>query len=68
MNIERCQSCKRPFSVDEIGGGMPGSKEPEDISCPHCKYTYTQRSNGCFNTHALSPEAEEKYNQENPLT
>jgi DNA-directed RNA polymerase subunit RPC12/RpoP len=69
MEIERCRNndCGRPFSVDEIGGAMPGSKEPEEIRCPNCGFTYTQRSNGYFNTHALSPKAEEKYNREHPV-
>jgi transposase-like protein len=69
MEIERCHNsdCKRPYSIDEIGGGMPGSKEPEEIQCPHCRYTYTQRSNGSFRTHPLPPEVEEKYNREHPI-
>lgn len=65
MEIERCRNedCKRAFSVDEVGGAMPGSNEPEDIRCPHCGHTYTQRSNGYFTTHPLSSKAEEEYDR-----
>jgi len=69
MDIERCGSstCRRPFSVSEIGGTMPGTKEPEDITCPHCGHTITRRSNGVFNTHALTAEQEVAYDKQNPL-
>lgn len=46
---------------------MPGTKEREDISCPHCGYTYTQISNGFFQTRAITPEQEEEFNRRNPL-
>ncbi len=50
MRIERCSNkdCNRPFEVSEYKLQMPGTKEREDISCPHCGYTYTQISNGFF--------------------
>lgn len=69
MNIERCssQACRRPFDVSEFGGQMPGTKESEDITCPYCGHTITRRSNGVFNTHALSVEHETKFNAEHPL-
>lgn len=37
---------------------MPGTKESEDITCPHCGNTFTERSNGAFKTHPLQDEAE----------
>lgn len=43
---------------------MPGTKESEEIRCPHCGDTKTERSNGAFMTSALSEEAEEKYMEE----
>ncbi|GAJ65787.1 hypothetical protein JFPO14_contig00039-0013 [Edwardsiella piscicida] len=69
MEIERCSNvdCRRPFDVSEIGGRMPGTKEPEDITCPYCHHTITRRSNGVFQTHALSSAQEAKYNLESPL-
>lgn len=69
MKIERCSKagCQRPFEVSEFGGQMPGTKESEDITCPYCRHTITRRSNGMFQTHALSSEQEAKYNLENPL-
>lgn len=69
MNIERCSalSCKRPFDVSETGGGMPGTKEPEDITCPYCRHSITRRSNGAFQTHALTPQQEADYNNKHPI-
>jgi hypothetical protein len=69
MDIERCsaKACRRPFEISETGGSMPGSKEPEDITCPHCGHTITRRSNGVFNTHALTAEREAEYNVQHPL-
>lgn len=45
MRIEKCDKCENRYSVTEIGGGMPGTKESEDITCPHCGNTFTERSN-----------------------
>lgn len=59
--IDKCRKCERPFYVSEIGGSMPGTKESEDITCPHCGNTTTERSNGTFKTSVLSAEAEEKF-------
>ena len=59
--IEKCRQCGRPFYVTQIGGQMPGTKEREDIICPHCRYTTTEISNGSFNTSSLSLEAEAKW-------
>jgi DNA-directed RNA polymerase subunit RPC12/RpoP len=61
MRVDKCGNCGRPFEVLETGGGMPGSKEPEEISCPHCDYTTTERSNGVFRTFPLSAEAEKEW-------
>ena len=64
MRIEVCQRCGRPFSVSEIGGSMPGSKEREEIACPHgCTWSFTEMSNGSFQTSPLTPEQEEEYNR-----
>lgn len=69
MGIERCSNkdCNRPFEVSEYKLQMPGTKEREDISCPHCGYIYTQISNGFFRTHALSSEQEAEFNKANPI-
>lgn len=69
MSIERCEKpeCKRPFSVSEYSLQMPGTKDREDITCPYCGYTYTQISNGFFQTKALSPQEEADFNARNPM-
>ena len=61
--IDECgnDECRRPFYVSEFGGQMPGTKESEEITCPHCGWTKTERSNGVFRTSALSDEAEAEY-------
>jgi DNA-directed RNA polymerase subunit RPC12/RpoP len=64
MRIEACVSCTRPFEISEIGGGMPGTKESEDITCPYCDFTRTERSNGMFRTHKLSEEREKQWREE----
>jgi hypothetical protein len=56
--IDECLKCGQPFYVNEIGGQMPGGRESEDISCPHCRHTFTERSSGTFRTSTLSAEAE----------
>jgi DNA-directed RNA polymerase subunit RPC12/RpoP len=59
--IDVCDSCEKPFFVSEIGGRMPGARESEEISCPHCGHTFTERSNGAFVTSQLSREAEDRW-------
>ena len=56
--IDKCGKCGRPFYVSEVGGQMPGTKEREDIRCPHCGDTTQETSNGVFRTSELSSEAE----------
>lgn len=56
--IDECQPCQRPFYVSEIGAGMPGTKEREDIPCPYCDHTTTEISNGVFSTSKLSAPVE----------
>ncbi len=60
MRIENCEKCQKRYSVTEIGGGMPGTKESEDITCPHCGNTFTERSNGAFKTSALPDDVNSK--------
>jgi len=69
MEIEGCSNtaCRRPFEISEYGLQMPGTKEREDITCPHCGHTITRISNGFFRTHALSGEAEAQFNASNPI-
>ncbi|HCF3826982.1 TPA: hypothetical protein NID16_005259 [Pseudomonas aeruginosa] len=59
MHVETCKKCNEEYSVTEIGGEMPGSKEPEDIRCPYCGNVYTQRSNGVFRTHKIASKSAE---------
>ncbi len=60
-NIEVCERCGRPFTVSEIGGSMSGSKEREEIACPHgCRWSRTQMINGYFQTAALTEAQEEE--------
>ena len=58
MRVETCEKCQKRYKVIEISGGMPGTREREDISCPHCGHTYTERSNGVFITRALPDAAD----------
>lgn len=58
--IETCSDCGKKYSITEIGGGVPGGKEPEEISCPHCGHSYTRRSSGVFRTHKLPDEDNSK--------
>lgn len=55
--IEQCIKCGKKYQVSEMGGGMPGTKESEDITCPYCMNTIHRRSNGVFVT---SPVSESK--------
>jgi DNA-directed RNA polymerase subunit RPC12/RpoP len=61
MAIETCSNCGKPYDVAEIGGAMPGTREPEEITCPHCFHSYTRRSNGTFQTSKLTHEQEVGY-------
>jgi len=64
MDIEKCRQCGRPFQVNEIGGKLPGTRESEDIECPHCGDVTTRRSNAFFRTSKLSSEAEKRWLEE----
>lgn len=61
MAIEKCQSCKKPFSVSEHNLLMPGTKEKEPIICPYCYYTIERISNGWWNTASLSEKEQRDY-------
>lgn len=51
--LEQCLKCKNYYTITQIGGNFPGSKEPEEIECPHdnCDFVRTEMSNGVFKTH-----------------
>lgn len=55
-DIENCNNCGKKYYVIEIGGGMPGGREPEEISCPFCRHTFTRRSSGGFRTTPVSED------------
>lgn len=64
MGMQVCtnEQCKQPFSVQEISLAMPGTKEREEIVCPHCKTTVaTVVSNGFFRTSPLTPKQFEEW-------
>jgi len=48
--------CNKNYEVTTIGGGVPGGKELEDITCPYCGHTYRQMTSSVFRTHALPVE------------
>lgn len=59
MEIEQCdkEDCRKIFTVSEIGGKYPGTKEREEINCPHCGRTVrTASSNGVFQTNTATAE------------
>lgn len=60
--VEQCRNseCGKRYSVSEIGGKMPGTKESEDISCPYCGNVVTRRSNGSFITSKLPNDGNAK--------
>lgn len=37
-NTERCNNrdCNKEFYVSSMGGGVPGGKDLEPITCPYC--------------------------------
>jgi DNA-directed RNA polymerase subunit RPC12/RpoP len=62
MRIQKCSKCGHLFSVAQIGGGVPGGLEPEDIDCPSCSHVNgTESISGYFQTALLTPEEEEAY-------
>jgi|688.fasta_scaffold1670338_2 hypothetical protein len=63
--IDKCGKCKLPFYVTEISIGFGGSAEPEEIICPHCSFSFTERSEGCFRTVKLESETEKNWLAEN---
>jgi len=61
MNIETCVNpkCGKKFSYTEIGGGMPGTKESEECSCPYCgTVAFTSRIDGVFITSKIEQDDE----------
>ncbi len=63
MEIEKCQSCGKPFKVHEHKLPMPGTKEKEPITCPYddCGYTIQRTSNGYWETAELSEKQQLEY-------
>ncbi len=61
MRVEECTKCGKPFEVIEIGGNASGGREREDIDCPHCGFTTTERTSGVFRTRKLRPDLEAAY-------
>ena len=61
MEIEKCESCGKPFKVWEHKLGMPGTKEKEPITCPYCNYTIERTSNGWWNTAELNEQQQNDF-------
>jgi hypothetical protein len=61
MMAEECKHCGKPFKYREVGGGY-GSREPEEIDCPHCKKTQRREMTaGGFESEPLTAEEEAAY-------
>jgi len=62
MEIETCSNreCGKKFELQEMGGQMPGTKEPEDIRCPYCGHTIQRMTNGMWQTHKLRDDPDAK--------
>lgn len=61
MNIATCVNpkCGKKFSYTEISGGMPGTKESEEVDCPYCgTVAFTRRINGVFKTSKIEQDDE----------
>ncbi len=69
MDIQRCSNpgCARLFQINQLGGQMPGTKEPEDIICPYCSHTIQQMCNGVWQTYKLSDVQEQEYNRDHSV-
>jgi DNA-directed RNA polymerase subunit RPC12/RpoP len=67
QRVDRCinKYCRRPFYVIQKGGQMPGTKESEEITCPHCGHSKTERSNGVFDTSEMTAEDERQWLKDN---
>jgi hypothetical protein len=63
MEIEKCQSCGRPFKVWEHKLAMPGTKEKEPITCPYddCGHTIQRTANGRWYSDKLTEEQQNEY-------
>jgi DNA-directed RNA polymerase subunit RPC12/RpoP len=61
MNIEKCQSCSKPFGVSEHNLVMPGTKEKEPITCPYCFHTIYRTTNGWWNIYELTEQQQNDY-------
>ena len=61
MAIQKCQSCEKPFNVQEHKLQMPGTKEKEPITCPYCYHTIERMCNGWWNVTALSEQEQSDY-------
>ncbi len=63
--VEECGNCGKPYTIAKMGFSTPGGKETEIADCPSCgKEVYRERTSGFVMAHALSPEAEAKYQTE----
>jgi DNA-directed RNA polymerase subunit RPC12/RpoP len=63
MEIEKCQSCGKPFKVWEHKLAMPGTKEKEPLSCPYsnCGHTIQRKTSGTWETFKLTEEQQREY-------
>lgn len=67
MPITECSKCGEPFHFGEAGAGGWGSREREDIDCPHCgKVHGRQVTAGHFESSKLTDEQLAAYRAENP--
>jgi hypothetical protein len=69
MRFKRCTnpSCERPFQVNEFDGARSGAGAPGHIICPHCGQMESVFGNSVFLVHALSPDEEKDFNEQNPV-
>lgn len=66
--FQRCHnpSCRRPFQINRFHASLSNVTESGKIICPHCGLVSEGESTSIFLTHALSPEEELRFEQEQP--
>lgn len=65
--VTKCKHCQQPFDYWEEGAGGWGSREREDIDCPHCARVHGQQvTAGHFRWAKLTPEQLATFLAENP--
>lgn len=66
MNLEKCIKCGGIFAWSLMGPVVPGGKEKEEVSCPHCgDIQHSEMTSQFFSVRAATEDEARQWKNKN---